>query len=130
MLSSIALAGCAITPGPRVDAAHFIDCNPALAARMIEDGALVVEVKADGAISAVPGALALPPGDVASRVAREPRARCGVVILSEGGWSGSATIELRRAGYDATDLGELGAWRYVPRRARDVLASGARPCTR
>lgn len=121
----LGLGGCGPVV-PSVTAARYADCNPALAADLIDRGALVIEVRGDGASASVLGALAVAPQSVVMAVEREARARCGVVVLSVDGWSGAATAALRDAGYEATDLGEVGAWRYVSPAARDAVASAER----
>lgn len=125
------MSGCAATPDRPATPDHYADCDPTLAAAMVEDGALVIEVRDDRTAPFVAGAVTLGLDDVLTTVARERRARCGIVVVSVGGLSGPATAALRGAGYDATDLGEVEAWRHVPRSARDALASSTRPpCAR
>lgn len=124
-------SACAPPRDPLAATSLYADCNPALAGEMVEDGALVIEVRDDGARASVPGALSVAPEAVLTSVERASRARCGVVVLSVGGGSGRATSTLRSAGYEATDLGEAEAWRYVPRGARAAVASTDRPpCSR
>ncbi len=63
---------------------------------------------------AIPGAMNIPVGDLAQRIAEVPRDEQVVVVCASGGRSAQATGALTRAGLDAYDLvGGMAAWGAV-----------------
>ena len=86
---------------PRID--------PATAARMIEEGAFVLDVRSprEFASGAAPGAVNLPLGELGQRAAELPRDRAIVAYCRSGMRSAKAVRQLVEAGFDAHDAGGL-----------------------
>lgn len=96
------------------DQEHVPATDPAGARRMIDDGAVVLDVREDDewAAGRIPGAVHLPLGRLgAEHGAVVPADRPVVAVCRVGGRSEKATVALRQAGYDVTNLaGGMRAW--------------------
>ena len=83
------------------------------AARLLEDGAAVVDVREpeEFATGHVPGAVNIPMGQVHRRLGELDRSRRQLVVCRSGNRSSQVVAVLRRAGYDAVNVtGGMGAW--------------------
>ncbi len=75
-------------------------------------GATLLDVRTEAEWSRghLPGAVLVPVDELAARLGEIPRDKPVVVYCAAGGRSAPATRELRKAGYDAHDLGGMGRW--------------------
>ncbi len=75
-------------------------------------GALLVDVRsrAEFAAGALPGAIHIPVGEIAARVAELPAGKPIVVYCASGMRSASAARALRSRGREVHDLGPASAW--------------------
>jgi rhodanese-related sulfurtransferase len=89
------------------------EIDPMSANALVEDGALLLDVRNDDewVVGHAPGALHVPLGTLSERHAELPTGRRIVVICRSGGRSAKATEALVGAGYDAANLtGGMQAW--------------------
>jgi rhodanese-related sulfurtransferase len=87
--------------------------EPEEAARRVEGGALLLDVREDDEWQSghAPGARHLPLGRLSAEVTSLPTDRPIVAICRAGGRSEQATIALIRAGYDIVNMsGGMRAW--------------------
>lgn len=89
------------------------EVNPEQAARLIERGALLLDVREDHEWQAghAPEAVHMPMGTVADRVGELPEDRTILCICHVGGRSAAVASALVRAGWDAVNVGGgMEAW--------------------
>lgn len=84
--------------------------DPATAARLVSEGALLLDVRtaAEHATGAPSGALNIPVQELATRLHELPKDRSIVAFCRSGARSASAVEQLVAAGFDAHDAGGLG----------------------
>jgi rhodanese-related sulfurtransferase len=89
------------------------DVSPDEARRLVQSGALLVDVRSREEYGAghVPGAINLPVQELPRRMAELPRDKPLVLYCRSGHRSGRATDMLRQAGYSGVhNLGAMGRW--------------------
>jgi rhodanese-related sulfurtransferase len=89
------------------------DVSPAEAQRLVQSGAVLVDVRSREEYGAghVPGAINLPVQELPQRMAELPRDKPLVLYCRSGHRSGRATEMLRQAGYGGVhNLGAMGRW--------------------
>lgn len=91
--------------------------NTLAATRLINDGAIVLDVRESGEFSSghLPNSRHIPLGDLDKRVADLPANKAVLVICASGQRSGRAASVLRKAGREQVFCldGGLGAWRQA-----------------
>ncbi len=91
--------------------------NTMAATRLINDGAVVVDVREPSEFSAghLPNAKHIPVGDIDKRAGELPASKPLLVVCASGQRSGKAASLLRKAGRDQVFCleGGLGAWRQA-----------------
>lgn len=89
------------------------EVDPVEAERRAREGAVLLDVREDDewAAGRAPGAVHIPLGEVGDRQAELPRDTPIIAICRAGGRSEKATVALRQAGYDATNMaGGMRSW--------------------
>lgn len=80
--------------------------------QLVTAGAVLLDVRTPAEFSSghVDGARNVPVDELAQRMAEVPRDKVVVVYCRSGARSARAVAMLRRAGYQARDLGPMSAW--------------------
>jgi rhodanese-related sulfurtransferase len=90
-----------------------VDIDPDAAARLVGDGAFLLDVREDDEWAAghAPAAIHLPMGQVVDRIDELPNDRIIVCMCRAGGRSGSVASHLAGAGFDVRNAaGGMQAW--------------------
>lgn len=91
--------------------------NTHAATRLINDGALVVDVREPAEFNAghLPNSRHIPVGDVAKRAAELPANKTVLLVCASGQRAGRAASVLRKAGHEQVFCldGGVGAWRQA-----------------
>lgn len=88
------------------------DLDSARARQLVGDGATLLDVRTPGEFRSghVEGALNIPVQQLAQRISEVPKDAPVVVYCASGARSASAVGQLRKAGYDAHNLGGMANW--------------------
>ncbi|MFK7987380.1 MAG: rhodanese-like domain-containing protein [Sandaracinaceae bacterium] len=111
LLTAVVVAVCAFVI-LRLVVAYRARVSSAEARRLVQDGALLIDVRTahEVANGCLPRAKNIPVQSLAARIGELDASRPVVVYCASGIRSARAVGVLKKAGFDAHDLGPLSAW--------------------
>ncbi|MFK7986211.1 MAG: rhodanese-like domain-containing protein [Sandaracinaceae bacterium] len=111
LLTAVVVAVCAFLI-LRMVLAYRSRVPSAEAHRLVQEGALLLDVRTEREVAAgaLPGSKNLPIGSLTARLVELDETRPVVVYCASGVRSARAARVLKKAGFEAHDLGPLSAW--------------------